>query len=550
MSSNLKIFALGGLHEVGKNCYVLEKNDDIIIVDCGIKFLNNNNLADGIIPNFSYLYENRRKIKGLFITHGHEDHIGGIPYLLELMPTIPIYGSEFSISLLKQKLTGEEKEKTTIFQDDTIIRTGEFRINFFRVTHSIPGSFGLIIEVLADNTSLVITGDFKFDWNEIGEKADLVKLAEWGKKGIDLLLSDSTNAEVEGNTPSETKVIKRLESIVNEATGRVIITSFASNVYRLKKVIEIAKKTQRKIVLLGSSLLKMMKAIQKASLWKLDSSIFLKATTISKTPNKELIIFCTGSQGEEKAVLSRLAHQNYPDWKIEAGDSIILTSSPIMDNKSNVEMINNKLFALGAKTYENSKEDLLHASGHACQEDLKLMLKLVNPTYFMPFHGDFRMLKKHGHLAKELGVPENNIFVCQNGQTVEARGKEFFLSEITVPTQPNYVLDHQLLPAGELNNSLLMREKMTRGGSVLVVLFFDKKKNLLRENPYIFTYGFINMKKNENLINNWKNKISEYIKKEEGKTNWEKEIKNYLLEELLKDWVKEKPLVHAIVEFD
>ncbi|CAG8539797.1 13557_t:CDS:2, partial [Ambispora gerdemannii] len=432
-------------NHVGKNCYVLEKNEDIIIVDCGIKFLNGSNLADGTIPNFSYLLEKRKKIKGLFITHGHEDHIGGIPYLLQLIPDIPLYGSEFSISLLKQKLRGESKERATIFQDESIIRTAEFRVSFFRVTHSIPGSF------------------------EIGEKADLGKLAEVGKQGVDLLLSDSTNAEIEGNTPSETRVIKRLENIITEATGRAIITSFASNVYRLKKVIEIAKKTDKKIVLL-------------------DSSVFLKAEAIAKTPNNKLIIFCTGSQGEEKAVLT-------------AGDSIILTSSPIMDNKFNVEIINNKLFALGAKIYENNKEDLLHASGHACQEDLKLMLTLVKPHYFMPFHGDFRMLKNHGYLAKEVGVAASNIFVCQNGEVVEARSKDFFVSKIKVPTHPNYVLDGKLLPAGELKNNLIWREKMSQGGVFLIVLFYNKKKRKLNESPYIFTYGFINMKKNENLLN-------------------------------------------------
>nr|CAG8570150.1 2920_t:CDS:2 [Entrophospora candida] len=282
-----------------------------------------------------------------------------------------------------------------IVKDNTVVTTGEFQISFFRVTHSIPGAFGLIIEVIRDNTRIVIT--------------------------------------VEGNTPSETKVIKRLENIITEATGRVIITSFASNVYRLKK-----------------------------------------AEAIAKTPNNKLVIFCTGSQGEERAVLSRLAHQ--------------------------VEKVNNKLFALGAKIYENSKEDLLHASGHACQEDLKLMLKLVNPRYFMPFHGDFRMLKRHGFLAQELGLPEKNVFVCENGEIVEAKGKDFFLSEARVPSQPNYVLNGKLLPTGELNNSLLLREKMSQGGVVLIVLFYDKKNKKLSDSPYIFTYGFINMKRNEELI--------------------------------------------------
>jgi ribonuclease J len=262
MNNNLRIFALGGLQEIGKNCYCIEKGDDLIIVDCGIKFLNNNNLADGAIPNFDYLKSNREKIKGLFITHAHEDHIGGIIYLLSIIPQIPIYGSKFSVYFLKKRLS----DKINAHELKETISTNEFRVNFFRVTHSIPGSLGLVIEAIADNLRLVITGDFKFDWTTIGEKTDLAKLAMIGKKGVDLLLSDSTNAEIPGSTPSESKVIKRLESIIAEATGRVIVTSFASNVYRLKKVIEIAKKTERKIVLLGSSLLRMMHVIEKASL--------------------------------------------------------------------------------------------------------------------------------------------------------------------------------------------------------------------------------------------------------------------------------------------
>ncbi|CAG8470608.1 17636_t:CDS:2 [Gigaspora margarita] len=247
------LFALGGLQEVGKNCYCIEKNEDLIIVDYGVLFVNNNNLADGAIPDFTYLQENRQKIKGLFVTHAHEDHIGGLPYLLQLLPNIPVYGSEFSISFLKQKLGTRNKERLIIFSDDTVIRTNEFRVSFFRVTHSIPGAFGLIVEAIEDQS-------------QTGEKTDLAKLAEVGKKGVDLLLSESTNAEIEGNTPSEVRVIKRLESIITEASGRVIITSFASNVYRLKKVIEIAQKTEKKIALLGSSLLRMMRIIQKASL--------------------------------------------------------------------------------------------------------------------------------------------------------------------------------------------------------------------------------------------------------------------------------------------
>jgi ribonuclease J len=552
MNKNLKIFALGGLGEVGKNCYCLEKNDDLIIVDCGVKFLNNNNLANGTIPNFAYLQENKHKIKGLFVTHGHEDHIGGIPYLLQLIPNIPIYGSEFSISLLKQKLGSQQQTKTVIFYDDTVIRTAEFRVSFFRVTHSIPGSFGLLVETLPDQTRIVLTGDFKFDWTEIGEKTDLAKLAEYGKKGVDLLLSESTNSEVPGSTPSEAKVIKRLESIIAEAIGRVIITSFASNVYRLKKVIEIAKKTEKKIVLLGSSLMKMMKVIQKASLWKIDGSVFLQASAIAKTRKNKLIIFCTGSQGEEKAVLSRLAHQNYPGWKVEADDTIILTSSPIMDNRFNVEIVSNKLFSLGAKIYENNKEDLLHSSGHACQEDLKLMLRLTNPTYLMPIHGDFRMQKNLGYLAQEMGMPSENILVCQNGEVIERSEKKFFLSQEKILTRPNYVFDSKLILAGELDKNLNLRKEMSQGGMVLIVLFYHQKERKLSESPYIFTYGFINMEKNRNLINYWKNKIREHLEinanNDYGEEDWKNLVRNYTTTELLKDWKLEKPYIHCLLE--
>ncbi len=264
---NLKILALGGLNEIGKNCYVVEKNNEIIVIDAGVKFLNSNyNLANAIIPNFKYLESKKEKIKGIFITHGHEDHIGAIPYLLNIVPKVPVYGSEFSLAILKQKMKNSVNFESLSFNDETVIRTADFKLQFFRVTHSIPGSFGIILETLSDNMRIVLTGDFKFDWTEIGEKTDVAKLAEHGKKGVDLLLSDSTNAEVSGTTPSEIRVINRLENLIFHALGRVIITSFSSNVYRLKKIIEIAKKYNKRIVLLGSSLLKTMEAIRKASL--------------------------------------------------------------------------------------------------------------------------------------------------------------------------------------------------------------------------------------------------------------------------------------------
>jgi mRNA degradation ribonuclease J1/J2 len=382
------------------------------------------------------------------------------------------------------------------------------------------------LEVFLFNVRIVITGDFKFDWTEIGEKTDLVKLAEAGKKGVDLLLSDSTNAEIPGTTPTEQKVISRLETIIFQALGRVIITSFASNVYRLKKIIEIAKKCGRKILLLGSSLSRYMKAIQKVSLWKIDKSVFIDPLLEKKIDSNKLIIFCTGSQGEAKAVLSRLAHQVYPSWKIRLGDTIILTSSPIMNNRYNLEAINNKLTELGAIIYENSKEELLHASGHACQEDLKLMLTLVKPCHFMPFHGDFRMLKAHGQLAQEIGVLPSNIFICQNGEVVqtqkEARFSEkktfsvprqektssaihktqFFLTSQKVPANPNYVFGSKIIPEGRWKENLCLRQQMSQFGVIVIIFFYNQVQKKF-VTPCFFTYGFLNMEKNKNLVQNW-----------------------------------------------
>jgi len=551
--SNLKIFALGGLHEVGKNCYIFEKNQDLIIVDCGVKFLNNNyGLASASIPNFTYLQENKNRIKGLFITHGHEDHIGAIPYLLELIPHIPVYGSEFSITLLKGKLRGQENQsKLTIFRDDSIISTAEFRVKFFRVTHSIPGSFGLIVETVKNNCRIIITGDFKFDWTEIGEKTDLVKLVEAGQKGVDLLLSDSTNAEIEGSTPSEKKVIARLKSLITQASGRVIITSFASNVYRLREIIEIAKTYNKKILLLGSSLLKMKQAIIKASLWKIDSSVFLETADAKNISPQRLIIFCTGSQGEESAVLSRLANQIYPDWKILSGDSIILTSSPIMDNRSKIDAILDILFSLGTDIYVNNKEEPIHVSGHASRDDLKFLLNVVNPKNIMPFHGDFRMLKVHGLLAQEMGVPAENVFVCQNGEVIIGEEIEkkmvFTLNGEKVPAEPDYVFNQKVIKGDWWKEIFNLRKKVGQAGIMIIVIFFNKKQTDKKELPYIFTYGFINMQKNRNLVQSWKEKIHNFTNSFRGQ-ELTTEVKNYVENDLLRNLSKEKPVIFPIIE--
>lgn len=548
MNSNLKIFALGGLNEVGKNCYVFEKGKEIIIIDCGIKFANNIDLADGIIPNFSYLQKNREKIKGLFITHGHEDHIGAIPYLLEIIPEIPIYGSEFSINLIKQKINSNKEIRTSIFDKNTNILIGEFRISFFTVSHSIPGSFGIIIEVLTYNITIAVTGDFKLDLTEIGGKTDLIKLVDLGKKGINLLLSDSTNAGKIGNTPSEKIVIRNLKDVIKKAKRKVIITSFASNVDRLGKIIKFNEEIGRKVVFLGSSLERIIRVIAKTGLWnkKMDNSLFLKPSLISKIPSNKLTAFCAGSQGETNSAMYRLANQTYPNLKIEKDDYVILTSSPIMDNLSNVRELNNKIDNLGAKIYENDENNLLHSSGHACQEDLKLMIKLLNPENFMPFHGDFRMLKQHSILAKKMGIAKEKIFVCKNGEVIEYNGKNFFLSNEIIDANPEYIFEGKKISLEKIEEDIHRREIMSKSGIILILLIYKNKKI---GNVYIFTYGLFNMKKNENLINWWRIKIQSYLKENEIYLEKIKTVlEKYMKEEIMKKWEKEKPLIHIITQ--
>ena len=558
MNNDLEICVIGGLEKdgIGKNCLLIKAREEIIVIDCGMKFHKNDsdiNLIDGEIPDLSYIIENKKKIRGLFITHGHEDHIGAIPYLLSQAPEIPVFGSDFSISLLKQKLKNQTRNKFNIFRKGTVVKTGEFRVKFFCVTHSIPGSFGVIVEVLKENKRIVATGDFKFDWTSIGDHTDLFELHKCAEEGIDLLFSDSTNAEKEGNTLPESKVINNLRSVIKKAKGRVIVTSFASNVNRLKEIIEIAKEDKRKIVLLGSSLLKMIKVIQKASLWKIDGSVFLKASAIGKTPHNKLIIFCTGSQGEEKAVLSRLANQTYPDWKVEAGDSLIFTSSPIMDNRSKVEILTNGIYTLGAEIFENSLEYPLHTSGHASQRDLELMLRITNPKHFFPYHGNFRMLKSHAKLAEGVGVDPKRIFVCENGQILELGKDGFLLTNRTIQIKPTYVFGGKIVPREHLFSNIEVRRSMFNAG-VFIVLFFLEKENSLKRriSPYIFTYGFTNMKKNETMINIWKSKIAEFFnEKRKNKfeiVDLENSVFSYIKENLFLNWKDEKkPLIKVII---
>ena len=412
-----KVFALGGLGEVGKNMYCVMHNDEIIIVDSGVMFPEEELLGiDYVIPDYSYLKQNEEKIKALLITHGHEDHIGGIPFLLQRINIPKIYAPYQAKELIDKKLLEKNiKKKIIVYNEDTKIKTKHFSIEFFRTTHSIPDSHG--ISITTPNGVIVMTGDFKFDLTPIGPVADIHKMARIGSNKVRLLMSDSTNALVEGTSLSESIVDENLNEIFATNKGsRIIIATFASNVYRLKHIIETCKKFNRKVVLFGRSMDTSVDIAIKCGYIK-DKNIIISSEAANTMKPCEICLLCTGSQGEPLAALSRIADGSHRQIKLIPNDIVIFSSSPIPGNAASVGKTINKLYLKGVKVYTNSTTDI-HSSGHANQEELKLMLRLIEPEYFAPYHGEYRMLKSHCDLAIECGIPREKTFILENGDVL------------------------------------------------------------------------------------------------------------------------------------
>ena len=496
--NNTRVFALGGLGEVGKNMYCVMHKDEIIIVDSGVMFPEDDLLGiDYVIPDYTFLKENQNKIKALLITHGHEDHIGGIPFLLQSVEIPKIYAPAQAKALIDKKLEERHMKYKNLFiyNEKTKIKTKYFNIEFFRTTHSIPDSHG--ISIGTPNGTVVMTGDFKIDLTPIGPMSDIHKMAKIGKNGVRLLMSDSTNATVKGMSTSESIVDSNLSEIfANEKNSRIILATFASNIYRLKHIIEICKKNNRKVALFGRSMDTSIDIAMKCGYIK-DKKIIVTPEEANKLKPSQICLLCTGSQGEPLAALSRIANGSHKQIKLMPNDIVIFSSSPIPGNASSVAKTINKLYLKGVKVYTNSDGDEIHSSGHANQDELKLMIRLFKPEYFAPYHGEYRMLKTHCDIATLCDVPKNNTFILENGDVLSI-SKDKITKSGKVVAGDVYVDGSRI---GDVGNVVIKDRKLMSSNGILVVIAnvnLEEKK--LLATPMVTTRGYILVNENELLI--------------------------------------------------
>lgn len=494
------VYALGGLGEVGKNMYCFQQDDEILIVDAGVKFPDDDLLGvEYVIPDFTHLIKNQDKIKGLIITHGHEDHIGGIPFLLMACKINKIYAPRFAKSLIEKKLSERRKNfnvKIEEIDENSVVQTNHFRVGFFNTIHSIPDSLGVLINT--PNGRIVETGDFKFDLTPIGNNADYQKMAYIGAAGVTLLMSDSTNSEVEGFSISEKKVAHTVYDIIKKTPGRLIVSTFASNVNRLAQIIKSASICDRKVLVLGRSMENVVEIGKELKTIDVPNDTFITQDMVNTFPPEKLCIVCTGSQGETLAALSRIANGVHKYIKIIPGDTVVLSSNPIPGNALNVSGIINQLVRNGAKVLENKTFQSLHTTGHASSEEQKLMIQLIKPTYFMPVHGEYKMLKLHASTAVETGIPEENCFICANGDALVLRNGEVFRSNTRIQTDAIYVDGRDV--SGLSTSVLKDRQILADNGMVAVVVCIDSRTNKILCKPGIVSRGFVYIKENQPMI--------------------------------------------------
>ncbi len=524
------VFALGGLGEVGKNMYIIEHNDEILIIDAGVMFPENELLGiDYVIQDVTYLKQNEKKIKALIITHGHEDHIGGIAFLLNSVNIPIIYASRIAIELIKNKLNDRNIAYDNFEEIDanSIINTKYYTIELITTTHSIPESFAILIKT--PNGNVIHTGDWKFDLTPIGPMADINKLARLGEEGVTLLLSDSTNALSEGFSKSESVVDDTLNDIISKHNGRVIIATFASNIYRIKHIIETCRNNNRKIVTFGRSMETSINLALNTELIT-DRSIFIDSNEANNLKKNEVCILCTGSQGEPLAALSRIANGQHKQISLKTDDLVIFSSSPIPGNAASINRVINKLYLKGVKVFTNSDFQDIHTSGHAKMEELKFMIRIVKPKYFMPIHGEYRMLKGHAELATTCGVAEENCFVMHNGDTVEMLNGEVKRGK-TVQAGDIYVDGSRI---GDIGSVVIKdRKLMSRDGILVATINIDVKEHKLLIKPNVTTRGFILVNENTDLIKEIENKITEIINRELEKEGYNFiDLKNQIILEV------------------
>lgn len=550
MNNNEKvttIFALGGLGEVGKNMYVVQHEDEIIIIDAGVMFPESELLGiDYVIQDVTYLKQNEDKIKALFITHGHEDHIGGITFLLQNINIPVIYAPRIACDLIKNKFYDRNigYKNLEVYDKDSVFKYKYFEISFITTTHSIPDSFAIVIRT--PNGIIFETGDFKFDLTPIGPMADIHKMAALGSEGVKLLLSDSTNALSPGFSASESCVDEALSDVFARHNSRIILATFASNIYRIKHIVETCRKNNRKIVTFGRSMETAKEIALKNNLIT-DKTIFIEASEAKNLKKHEICILCTGSQGEPLAALSRIANGTHKQIELMPDDIVVFSSSPIPGNRASINRIINKLYLKGVKVYTNTELSDIHTSGHAKQEEQKWMLRIIKPEYFMPMHGEYRMLKTHGDLAIDCGIPKENIFICKNGDSVELTKDGARLGK-RVQAGDVYVDGSRI---GDIGSVVIKdRKLMSQDGILVTILNINPITRELLIKPNITTRGFVLVNENTGLINKIENKVTEIVNRTIKNSYNYIDLKNQIILELnpfINELTGRRPIILPVI---
>ena len=548
--SKLKIIPLGGLHEIGKNITVFEYENEIIVVDCGLSFPEDDMLGiDLVIPDITYLEKNVDKIKGLVITHGHEDHIGSIPYLLKKI-NVPIYATKLTVGLIKNKLEEHKLLRTTelheVTQGETVKLGKNFKVEFIRSSHSIPDSVMLGITTPAG--TILHTGDFKVDFTPIdGKIMDFGRIAELGGQGILALMSDSTNSERKGFTMSESSVGEVFDKLFLHCTKRIVVATFASNVHRVQQIVNAAIKYNRKIAVCGRSMINMITTARELGYIECPENLFIDIDMIKNYTDEQLVIITTGSQGEPMSALTRMAAGDHRKVKITPNDLVIISATPIPGNEKFVSKVIDDLMQIGAEVVYSALEDV-HVSGHACQEEQKLIIALAKPKYFIPVHGEYRQLIAHSETAQSMGIDKDNIIMLQNGRVLEINEDS---AEFTSTVQSGRVLVDGL-GVGDVGNIVLRdRQHLSQDGLIIIVLTMDGSTGEVIAGPDVISRGFVYVRESENLMDDVKAVVRHEVKKCE-----EKEIRDWstiktTVRENLRDYIfaktKRNPMIIPII---